>query len=83
MADTQTYTPRVKAVYHGAVRGKLQERFNYANVMQIPEVTKVVINMGVGEAVGDSKKPARAAEDLYDICVVKALLQLAANSAVV
>ncbi|MEO0919881.1 MAG: 50S ribosomal protein L5, partial [Pseudomonadota bacterium] len=72
MANAQGYTPRVKTAYHEAVRGKLQEQFNYANVMQIPEVTKIVVNMGVGEAVGDSKKPTRAADDLSLITGQKA-----------
>ncbi|MEO1702194.1 MAG: 50S ribosomal protein L5 [Pseudomonadota bacterium] len=80
MADTQGYTPRVKTIYHEAVRGKLQEQFNYANVMQIPQVTKIVVNMGVGEAVGDSKKPARAADDLSLITGQKAVVTRARKS---
>lgn len=52
----QAYTPRLKAHYETVVRPAMQEKFNYANVMMIPRLDKVVINMGVGEAVGDSKK---------------------------
>jgi large subunit ribosomal protein L5 len=48
--------------------------------MQIPRVSKVVINMGVGEATADSKKPARAAEDLGQIAGQKAVITRARNS---
>ncbi|HWA21791.1 MAG TPA: 50S ribosomal protein L5 [Caulobacterales bacterium] len=50
------YEPRLKTRYREEVRAKLREQFNYTNEMQIPKVEKVVINMGVGEAVADSKK---------------------------
>ncbi len=55
MSEAQ-YEPRLKTHYRQAVRGKLREQFSYTNEMQIPKVEKVVINMGVGEAVADSKK---------------------------
>ncbi|MEM0898421.1 MAG: 50S ribosomal protein L5 [Pseudomonadota bacterium] len=74
------YTPRLKAQYNDAIRGKMQESFSYANVMQIPRITKVVVNMGVGEATQDSKKPARAAEDLAAITGQKAVVTKARNS---
>jgi large subunit ribosomal protein L5 len=50
------YEPRLKQRYREEIRLRLREEFNYSNVMQIPGLEKVVINMGVGEAVGDSKK---------------------------
>ena len=55
MSETQ-YEPRLKTHYRDEVRAKLREQFSYTNEMQIPKVDKVVINMGVGEAVADSKK---------------------------
>jgi large subunit ribosomal protein L5 len=58
------YKPRMKAHYEKVVRDALKEKFGYANVMQIPKLEKVVINMGVGEAVNDRKKVDVAAGDL-------------------
>ena len=58
------YKPRMKAHYEKVVRDALKEKFGYANVMQIPKIEKVVINMGVGEAVNDRKKVDVAAADL-------------------
>ncbi len=68
MADTETlYEPRLKALYREAIRAKMHERFDYTNPMQIPALEKVVINMGVGEAVADSKKIKSAVEALTRI----------------
>ncbi|MDD9329460.1 MAG: 50S ribosomal protein L5, partial [Bartonella sp.] len=53
--------PRMKAHYFEVVRKILQEKFNYKNEMQIPRLDKIVINMGIGEATADSKKPSIAA----------------------
>ena len=58
------YKPRMKTHYEKVVRNALKEKFGYANVMQIPKIEKVVINMGVGEAVNDRKKVDVAAADL-------------------
>ena len=63
----QAYEPRLKAEYRERIRGKLKERFGYTNEMQIPRLDKIVINMGVGEAVGDSKKIQSAMADLARI----------------
>lgn len=79
MADA-TYTPRLKAHYYDVVRGELQEKFNYTNPMMIPSVEKIVLNMGVGEAVGDSKKARIAAEDLSLIAGQKAVITRARKS---
>ncbi|MZR31185.1 50S ribosomal protein L5 [Sneathiella litorea] len=49
-------TPRLKTLYNEEVRKQLQEKFAYSNVMQIPKLDKIVINVGCGEAVADSKK---------------------------
>ena len=79
MADTG-YTPRLKAHYDSVVRPAMQEKFNYANPMMVPRLDKVVINMGVGEATADSKKPSVAAEDLAMIAGQKAVITRARNS---
>jgi large subunit ribosomal protein L5 len=56
--------PRLKGVYESAVRQKLTEQFGYKNRMQVPQLDKIVINMGIGEAVADRKKVESAAGDL-------------------
>ena len=66
MADAK-YTPRLKTLYTQSIREKLTSQFGYSNGMQIPELDKVVINMGVGEAVADSKKIRSAVADLAAI----------------
>jgi large subunit ribosomal protein L5 len=50
------YEPRLKTFYRSEIRSRLKSKFGYSNDMQIPGLEKVVINMGVGEAVADSKK---------------------------
>jgi large subunit ribosomal protein L5 len=79
MAEQQ-YTPRLKSVYQDKIRAALQEQFGYANEMMIPRLDKVVINMGVGEATADSKKPSVAAEDLAMIAGQKAVVTRARTS---
>ncbi len=54
----------MKTHYEKVVRDALQEKFKYANVMQVPKIEKVVLNMGVGEAVNDRKKVESASGDL-------------------
>ena len=58
------YKPRLKTHYEKVVRDALQEKFKYQNVMQVPKLEKIVLNMGVGEAVNDRKKVESAAGDL-------------------
>jgi large subunit ribosomal protein L5 len=79
MAETN-YVPRMKAHYENVVRKQLQEKFNYTNPMQIPSLEKIVLNMGVGEAVSDSKKAKIAAEDLALIAGQKPVITKAAKS---
>lgn len=79
MAEAKS-EPRFKTLYKDTIRKALLEEFKYSNEMQIPRVSKVVINMGVGEATADSKKPARAAEDLGQIAGQKAVITRARNS---
>ena len=55
---------RLRELYKTEIRASLQERFGYANVMQVPRLDKVVLNMGVGGAVADAKKVEGAARDM-------------------
>lgn len=79
MAKT-AYEPRLKKEYVERIRQAMQEQFSYANEMQIPRLEKIVINMGVGEATGDSKKPSVAAADLAAIAGQKPVITRARNS---
>ena len=79
MAET-AYIPRLREVYDRDIRSKLTEQFGLTNVMQVPRLDKVVINMGVGEATADSKKPTVAAEDLAQIAGQKAVVTRARTS---
>lgn len=66
--ETQTkVTPRLQARYRAEIAPALREQFKYGNVMQIPGVTKVVVNMGVGDAARDSKLIEGAVRDLQAI----------------
>jgi large subunit ribosomal protein L5 len=63
MSET-AYVPRLRAQFDKEIRSKLVEQFGYTNAMQVPALDKVVLNMGVGEAVNDRKKVELAAADL-------------------
>jgi large subunit ribosomal protein L5 len=58
------YVPRMKAFYTESVRPKMIEQFGYKNALSVPRLEKIVLNMGVGEAVNDTKKVTNAAADL-------------------
>jgi large subunit ribosomal protein L5 len=58
------YKPRMKALYEQEIRKKLTEHFSYGNPMRVPRLEKIVLNMGVGEAVNDRKKVENASKDL-------------------
>ena len=73
MADT-AYTPRLRAEYDKKIRGMMTEKFGYANVMQVPRLDKVVLNMGVGDSVNDRKKAETAAAELSQIAGQKAIV---------
>jgi large subunit ribosomal protein L5 len=63
----QAYEPRLKTDYRQRIRKALKDEFGYTNEMQVPKLDKIVVNMGIGEAVADSKKPAAAMKDLAAI----------------
>src|SRR5262245_51130557 len=74
------YRPRMKTYYETVVRGAMQKQFGYGNVMQIPRLEKIVINMGVGEAVNDRKKVDAAAKELSLIAGQRAVVTRARKS---
>ena len=63
----QAYEPRLKSEYRARIRAAMKEQFGYTNEMQIPKLDKIVLNMGIGEAVADSKKVNSAIRDLATI----------------
>lgn len=67
MTATTSNAPRLKLRYREDIQGKLREEFSYENVMQIPGLTKIVVNMGVGDAARDSKLIEGAIRDLTTI----------------
>ena len=64
MLDEANYIPRMKTHYRETVRPAMKEAFSYKNDMQIPRLDKIVLNMGIGEAVNDTKKVRAAVADL-------------------
>jgi large subunit ribosomal protein L5 len=64
---TEAPTPRLKTTYRDEIKAKLTEQFGYENVMLVPGLTKIVVNMGVGDAARDSKVIDGAIRDLATI----------------
>lgn len=79
MSDT-AYTPRLKGHYDAVIRDSLLNEFSYTNPMQIPRLDKVVLNMGVGAAVQDSKKIQVAVDELSLISGQRAVVTRAKKS---
>ena len=63
-ANKDRYVPRLEKRYQEQIKADLIKKFGYTNGMQVPRLEKIVINMGVGEAVNDSKKSKNAADEL-------------------
>jgi len=80
MSEAAVYEPRMKSRYNKEIRAKLKETFGYSNDMQIPKLDKIVLNIGAGEAVGDSKKIKSAVADLSTIAGQKAVATKAKKS---
>ncbi len=80
MAEANGYEPRLKKLYRDEIRGKMNEQFKYKNVMQTPAIEKVVINMGVGDAVNDRKVVDAAVADLTRISGQKPVVTKARKS---
>jgi len=71
---------RLKTVYDDTIRPELREKFGYQNVMEVPRIEKVVLNMGVGEAVQDSKKIQSAVDEMTRISGQKPVVTRAKRS---
>ncbi|WP_035871065.1 50S ribosomal protein L5 [Cucumibacter marinus] len=76
----EAYIPRLRSQYLDTIRAGLTEQFNYSNPMMVPRLEKIVLNMGVGDAVSDTKKVRSAAEDLAKIAGQKPVVTHARNS---
>jgi len=68
------YKPRLRDHFESVIRPELTKQFGYTNRMQVPSITKIVLNMGIGEAVADRKKADNAAADLSMIAGQKAVI---------
>ena len=79
MADKST-TPRMKARFEDEIVKAMTEKFGYTNSMQVPEIQKVTLNMGVGEASQDKKKVATAAAEMALIAGQKPVITKAKKS---
>lgn len=79
MAKT-TYIPRLKKQYEDKVRALLKEEFGFKNDLEIPRLDKIVLNMGVGEAVQDSKKVVKAQQEMALIAGQKPVITKAKKS---
>jgi large subunit ribosomal protein L5 len=80
MTTTEKVQPRLKQRYRAEIKDALNGEFNYANVMQIPGVVKVVVNMGVGDAARDAKLINGAVKDLELITGQKPEIRKATKS---
>ncbi len=78
MADA--YIPRFKSLYDDKIIAAMTEKFGYKNVMEVPKITKIVLNMGVGEATQDKKKVEQAAQEMTKIAGQKAVITKAKKS---
>jgi large subunit ribosomal protein L5 len=74
------YKARLRDHFEQVIRPELTKQFGYKNVMQVPAITKVVLNMGIGEGVADRKKVDQAAGDLSLIAGQKAIITMSRKS---
>ena len=72
--ERSDYVARMKTHFEQVVREQLTKQFSYTNRMQVPQITKIVLNMGIGEGVADRKKVDNAANDLSMIAGQKAVI---------
>ncbi|MEP3916640.1 MAG: 50S ribosomal protein L5, partial [Parasphingorhabdus sp.] len=79
MADKK-YIPRMRTKYDEEIVKAMQEQFNYSNPMEVPRITMVTVNMGVGEGSQDKKKVATAAKEMELIAGQKPVITKAKNS---
>ena len=75
----ETYTPRLKERYEQEIRPRLKEELGVDSIMQVPEIEKITLNMGVGEAKTDSKALDSAIEELTTIAGQRAQVDVGAG----
>lgn len=75
-----TPKPRLEKLYRDTIINKLMKQFGYKNIMQVPHITKITLNMGVGEATADKKIMTNAMDDLSKISGQKPLMTLSRKS---
>jgi large subunit ribosomal protein L5 len=80
MAVTETYTPRLKQQYNDELRTALKEQLELSSIMQVPTITKITLNMGVGEGKTDKKQVESAVEELTIIAGQRAQIRRARKS---
>ena len=80
MATTETYVPRLKQRYNEELREQLKEQFELTSIMQVPTISKITLNMGVGEAKTESKLLDSAIEELTTIAGQRAQIRRARKS---
>ncbi|MBU3071561.1 50S ribosomal protein L5 [Aestuariicella sp. G3-2] len=71
---------KLKELYHNEIAAKLKDELKLANVMEVPKITKITLNMGVGEAIGDKKVLENAVSDMEKITGQKAVVTKARKS---
>ena len=74
------YVPRLQKLYEAEIRGTMKSEYGYKNSMMIPKLDKIVLNMGVGEAVADSKKIKSAHADMMAIAGQQPVINKARKS---
>ena len=74
------YKPRLKQMYEDRIVKAMTEKFGYKNVMEVPRLSKIVLNMGVGEATQDKKRVETAAQEMTTIAGQKAVITKAKKS---
>jgi large subunit ribosomal protein L5 len=80
MSATETYTPRLKEQYDREIRARLKDELGLSSIMQVPKITKITLNMGVGEAKNDAKQLDAAIEELTIIAGQRAQVRKARKS---
>lgn len=78
--STAEYTPRLKTQYENEIRPALKDELGLSSVMQVPKITKITLNMGVGEAKNDAKQLDAAVEELTVIAGQRAQVRKATKS---
>jgi large subunit ribosomal protein L5 len=80
VSTTETYVPRVKERYDTEIRPALKDELGLKSIMQVPQISKITLNMGVGEAKNDAKQLDQAVEELTTIAGQRAQIRKARKS---